>query len=292
MARTRKIRSRIKAVRSIRRITRTMEMISRGRFKRTHDLAVGLRPYTDSLAELVGDLVHRGAVEELSHPLLAEPKGRCDVLMIITSNRGLCGPYNAQVLRLGLERMGQIVDAGLEVKLRVVGRRGAQQLRYRGMQFEETGADLGELPNYDQIAAMADALMDEFLSGKITGVEIAYTQFISSARRRPAIAQVLPLSNLPVSPRAPGAATRVPYEIVPSAAEILDKLLPAAVRLRVWQCFCDAAVSEQLERIAAMQAATTNADEMIRTLTVKYNRMRQSQITTELAEILGGRAGL
>ncbi len=129
--------------------------------------------------------------------------------------------------------------------------------------------------------------MTDFVAGRIGGLEVAYMQYLSSGRQSAVIAQVLPLTYATPPATTPGLAP-VPYEFVPSPREILDRLLPATVRLRLYQCFLDAAVTEQMARIQAMRAATDNADDMLHNLTVRYNRDRQAQITTELAEILGG----
>jgi len=134
--------------------------------------------------------------------------------------------------------------------------------------------------------------MDEFVAGRISGLEIAYVQFLSAGRQRASIAQVLPVSEVERRPSALAEVEPEPYELHPSPGELLDRLLPATVLQRVYQCFLDSAVSEEAMRIAAMQGATESADEMIRELNIRYNRLRQSQITTELAEIIGGRAGL
>jgi F-type H+-transporting ATPase subunit gamma len=214
------------------------------------------------------------------------------VLLVLTSDRGLCGPYNSAVLKVAQDRLNQVLRAGYDVKLRLVGRRGVQQLRHRGVAIDTEYRPFEGVPEYEPVAALADSLMKEFLAAKISGLEVAYTQFISSGRRRPVIAQILPLSGLPKPQRLPTLGQGASYEVVPPEAGILDPLLPMVVRMRLWQCFLDAAVSEQFERIAAMRAATDNADKMIHSLTVRYNRMRQAQITTELAEIVGGRAGL
>jgi len=290
MAKARKIVNRTKAVRRIRRVTKTMEMVARVRFKRIHDKTVRLRPYTDRLAELVGDLANRGMLQQAHHPLLTEPEGvNCDVLLVLTSDRGLCGPYNSQVLHLALERLGQLVAARHEVRLRLVGRRGMRYLEYRGLAVDEYYQELGSTVDYEPIWRFAEGLMAEYLQGRISGLEIAYMQFIPSGRCRPAIAQVLPLSSLPQPRRIPSLGIPSEYELLPSPEAILAELLPMAVRLRIYQCFLDAATSEQLQRTAAMRSATENAEEMIHDLTVQYNRLRQSQITTELSEIVAGR---
>lgn len=279
-------------MKSIRRVTRTMEMISSGRFKKQHKRTVNLRPYTDAMAEMVGDLISRGALQKLRHPLLVEPEVNKDALLIITSNRGLCGPFNSSVVRIGMERLAQLINADYQVEIHVVGRQGMRQLSARGITPEVYYDEFDEMPDYEQVRQLTEKFTGQFLAGEIGGLEIAYTQFLSSAGRRPAIAQILPLSNLPTPKRLRHMGEPAKYEILPSSEEMLLKLLPATIRLRIWQCFLDSAVSEQFERFSAMKAATESADEMILNMTIQYNRLRQSQITSELAEILGGQVGL
>ena len=293
MAKARNILKRTRAVKNIRDVTKTMEMIASSRFRRAHKQLVAARPYTDRMSDLVACLIDRMGTASLRHPLLRDDEEpRRDVLLVLTSNRGLCGAMNPSVLRIATARHEQLREAGYEVLLQVVGRRGARHFRFRGIELDAAHTTLGDMPDYDAIAAMADALMAAFLDGEISGVELAYMQFISGARQRPAIAQVLPLSDLP-SPapsRLAAVGEAAPYDFVPSPSEILDRLLPATVHLRMYQCFLDSSASEQVMRIAAMKTATENADDMLHDLTVRYNRMRQSRITRELTEIAGGGA--
>ena len=295
MARARKILKRAKAVKNIRGVTKTMEMIASARFRRTHDQVVAARPYTDRIADLVACLIERTGVDRLEHPLLRENETvHREVLLVLTSNRGLCGAMNPSVLRTATARHEQLREAGYEVLLQVVGKRGVRHFQFRGMALDAAHTDLGDVPDYEAISALMDALVESFLAGEVGGVEVAYMQFISAAAQRPVIAQILPLANLsaPVPSRLAEVGDPAPYDFVPSPEEILDQLLPATVRLRMYQCFLDSRAAEQIMRIAAMKNATENADDMLHELTVRYNRMRQTQITTELAEIMGGRVGL
>jgi F-type H+-transporting ATPase subunit gamma len=293
VAKARRILKHANAVKNIRTITRTMEMVAAARFKRTHDLAVAARPYTDHLAGMVADILARVPREKLTHPLMTAPKDvETVVLLVITSNRGLCGSFNTAVLRLACERMEQLRESGYKVRLHVVGKRGIQFFRFRKIEVALEYRDFTDMPQYEGIRDAAVKLMDTYLDGEISDVEIAYMQFISSGRQSASIAQILPISDLPsLAQQRPGEEI-LPYDFHPSPEEIFEKLLPAAIVQKIYQCFMDAAVSEQVMRIAAMHGATESADEMIQKLTVRYNRVRQSQITTELAEIMGGRVAL
>jgi F-type H+-transporting ATPase subunit gamma len=292
MPKARQIHKRVKAVKSIREVTSTMEMVATSRFKKVHKRAVAARPYSDKLGEMVTELVGRTSDKPLTHPLLTTPDVSKDVLIVITSNRGLCAGYNSAVLRLATERMQQLTGAGSTVLLCVVGKRGIQYFRFRHVTMERQRSDFEDFPAYAKVSEMADELMRRFLQGQIRSVEVAYTQFISAGRQKPAISQILPLSNLTAGTPREEAVPATSYEFVPSTEAVLERLLPSTVRIRLYQCFLDAATSEQIARKTAMRAATDNADDMIHTLTVQYNRMRQAQITSELAEIIGGRAGV
>jgi F-type H+-transporting ATPase subunit gamma len=288
MAKARKILKRARAVENI----RTMDMVSTARFKRAHDKASGARPYTDRITDLVGALMDR-AQDEVGHPLLKDPVGlKRDVLVVLTSNRGMCGAMNPQVLRAAQARLRQLRGAGYEMLVYVVGKRGVRHFRFRGMTMDRELAELGDLPDYEAVCDVADELMDDFLADRISGVEVAFMQFVSSGHQTPVIAQILPMSNIEPPPRpGPAGGRPAPYDLIPAAGSILADLLPATVRLRLYQCFLDSSLSEQIMRIQAMRSATENADEMLHDLRVQYNRLRQSQITTELAEIVGGSTG-
>jgi F-type H+-transporting ATPase subunit gamma len=294
VAKARKILKRAKAVGSIRTVTKTMEMVSTARFRRTHSYVSHSRPYTDKLTALVAEVIDRCEGQAV-HPLLTEPDAglKREVLMVLTSDRGLCGGYNGSVVRTALERLGQTRQAGYDVRLHVAGRKGVNTLKFRGVSVDREYTDWPQVPDYRQVGALAERFMEQYVHGKLAGLEVAYTRLMSGTSYRPVIAQILPLSEVS-SPRPAPAQTglEMPYELHPSAEEILRNLLPAAVRLRLYQCFLDAAVCEQIARMSAMRSATENADELIGSLTVQYNRMRQAQITTELSEIMGGRASL
>ena len=297
MVKIREIHKRIGTVKNIHTITSAMEMVASSRFRNTHDTAVSARPYTDLLTDLVGDIGAAGAFENMDHPLLTNIEDvKRDVLLVLTSNRGLCGAYNTSILRVAMERYDQIAQAGYQVRLHVVGKRGAGFFKSKSVKVERSYSDFDGPVDYARVGRLAEFFMAEFTAGLIGGLEIAYMQFVSAGKQKPAIAQILPLQGLSQQsqqsqPQTP-AKPKSDYEFHPSRRRVLRHLLPATVRLRVYQCFLDASVAEQMARMRAMRNANENADQMIRNLSVRYNRSRQAQITTELAEIMGGRVGL
>lgn len=292
MATTRNIKHRIKATKNIRAVTRTVEMVASARYRQARGQVAAARPHTDRLVDLVGDIMARRGAEQFDHPLLHEPEDiNREVLMVVTSDRGLCGGYNQSVLRVAIQRREQLIEAGYEVLLWVSGRRGAQYLARHGLEIDWASSDVTHLPGYLQIGRLGDQLMADFLDRRIGGLEVAYMQFISASRQEPAISQILPMAYIEPPARFVTARQEpVEYQFMPTAEEVLRHLLPATVRLRLWQCFLDAGLCEQAVRIVSMRAATENADEMIHDLTVSYNHKRQSGITAELAEIMSGSA--
>jgi F-type H+-transporting ATPase subunit gamma len=285
MANRRVLVKRRKAVSNIRKITRTMQLIATARFQAAYNRAVASRPYTEKLAELVRDLA-RGA-GEIRHPLMdaADPTAPV-AIVVVTSMRGLCGGYNANVLRAAAARIEELRAAGRKVELRVFGKKGIAFFRFQRQAMAVEDVSIGETPRFESVEKVANTLMADFLAGRISGVEVAYMRFYSAGRQRPEVASLLPLAASAVEGGA--EAKPVDYEFRPDPASLLAELLPATVRIRLFQAFLDAAVSEQIARMSAMKAATDASEEMIKTLTRQYNRARQTHITMELLDIVGG----
>ncbi len=294
MANARSLVKRLKSVRNIRKITRTMELIATGRFKKAMDRATEAAAYTKKISEIVGDLGR--ADLKFSHPLLAErPEVKKSVLLVLTSNRGLCGGYNGAVLRNTLRQMKQLQEDGVEYTLEVSGKRGIKFLNFQKIDLDRTYTHFEDRPTFAEVDELGTRFVDDYIAGHIDRLDVSYTSFESIARQHPVVESILPLSNLASDS---GASTKgghnrgVDYEFQPSPQEILEELVPAAFRVRLFKCFLDAAVSEQIARMVAMKGATENADEMAGTLKQQYNRARQAAITSELAEIIGGAAAL
>ena len=286
MANRRVLVKRRKAARNIRKITRTMQLIATARFQSAYQAAVAGRPYTDKLAELVRSLA--AAAEGLDHPLMATPdEERRTAVLVLTSNRGLCGGYNANLLRAALEHLAGLAASEVETEVHMVGKKGGSYFRFLGREMAVEHTDFGDRARFDQVEPLANELMERFIAGEIDAVDVAYNKFISTARQRPVIERLLPLSG-EVAAGEEGAAVHAEFEFSPDPASLLEELLPATVRVRLYQAFSDAAVSEQVARMVAMKAATDAAEDMIKRLTTQYNRARQTQITMELLDIVGG----
>lgn len=300
MANTRALVKRRKAVRNIKKITRTMELIATARFKKAFDRATEAAAYTRKIAELTADL--SGSASEISHPLLEKREVvRNTLLLVIGSNRGLCGGYNATLLREANQRLRQIQTENATLHLELSGKRPITFFRYQGVKAERTYTQFEDKPRFEEVEEIANRYIEGFISGKVDRIDVVYTKFLNVARQMAVVETLLPLSqpvptSPPTSPSVPGGEKKksypVEYEFLPTAADILQELLPVSFKVRLFQCFLDAAVSEQIARRVTMKQATENADDMIKTLSREYNRARQAQITKEIAEVIGGAAAL
>ncbi len=303
MAKTREIKKRIKAVGNIRRITKTMQMIATSKFARAQQRATATKPYTEGVFALVTELAEKAG--NISHPLIAGPEGvkpaAGELTLIITSDRGLCGPYNGTILRtaMGHVRSGAGVSPTSGGQIELIGKKGAGFLKYNHVAVAKLHS-VGDKPTFEQVEAIAQSYIDRFLRGEFKAVRVVYMKFLSVGRQTPEVLQLLPLKPPAKKDAAKAAATSgsggaeyaAQYEFSPPAGELLGDLLPATVKATLFQCVNDAIVSEQVARMVAMKSATDNAGKARKGLTRDYNRARQAAITTELTEIVSGAAAL
>lgn len=291
MAKARAIITRRKAVQNIRKITRTMQLIATARFQAAFNRATRTRPYTERLTEMVSQL-SRGQ-SELSHPLLrVNRESKRSRLIVTTSNRGLCGGYNASLLRAAIEHVKSREAAGETIDLHVCGKKGIAYFKFLGRQMADTDTRFENKPQFDQVEPIATNLIDAYERREIDSVHVTYMKFVSAGVQRVQTMQLLPIEPPTSEGEDPAHAAEVQYDFMPPAEELLGELLPETVKVRLFQCFIDAAVSEQVARMVAMTAATEAAGDMIKLLTQQYNRARQSQITLELLDIVGGAEAL
>jgi F-type H+-transporting ATPase subunit gamma len=292
MAKIRFIRKRITAVGTIQRITKTMQMIATARFTAAVQRAKATQPYTTTIRRLVGEVA--AAAGDVSHPLIdgpAAPANR-ELLLVIGSDRGLCGAYNSNVLRLAMHHVRDLQGRGAALDVEASGKKVVASFKFQKIPIAERLA-IGDKPEYEAVEAVAARYIGAFTAGTYDAVRVAFMRYVSNAKQTPEVLQLLPLAPeaAPAEAKAGGGAEAI-YEFSPSSAELLAALLPAAVKAQLFQAFIDATVSEQIMRMVAMKAATENAKDLKRSLNRQYNRARQSQITTELSEIMGGAAAL
>ena len=287
MAQIRELKKRMIAVRTIQRITKTMQMIATAKFTAALARAKATRPYTDRIRGLVGE-VAGAAGDDFSHPLMKSPSSpvKKELVLVITSDRGLCGAYNGNVLRKANLTVKALKAAGKEVHLETVGKKAVAYFRFAKVDIAERHT-FGDKPQFAQVEALAKRLMADFSAGKFDAVHVVYMRFVTNSRQVPEAMQLLPLA---APAKSGGGAAN--YEFSPSGAELLGDLLPKSVVVSLFQAFNDSAVSEHVMRMVSMKAATDNAAGLGRTIRRNYNRARQARITTELTEIVAGAAAL
>ena len=286
MAKGRELKGRIKSVENTRKITRTMEMVATSKLKRAQDRVVAARPYAAALGEVISNLYSPALAERF--PLLRQPAAeRRAAVIVLTSNRGLAGGFNANLLREARTLIARLERQGTEVDLHVVGRKGIGYFRYVNRSIARQRTDLTDRPTAEDAADLVDALMDGFRAGATDAVYVVYSKFVSAVSTPPTSERVLPVQPPPTT-----AGTQRDYLLYPSAEALLTELLPGYVRNALYRALVETAAAEQGARRTAMKNATDNASEILNLLRRTYNRARQAQITQEIAEIVGGAAAL
>jgi F-type H+-transporting ATPase subunit gamma len=295
MAKARAIVKRRKAVQNICKITRTMQLIATARYQQAYNRAMRTHPYTAGISHMAEQL-SQGA-GDIEHPLLREntESGRC-VLLVLTSNRGLCGGYNSSLLREAVGQIKSLEHEGMQVDAHVFGKKGINYFKFLNRPIARQDTRFEDKPLFNQVEPIASELIEAYERKQLDAVYVTYMQFVSAATQRVNTVKLLPiqppeseeeLEEPPVETPQP-----VAYEFNPPEEQLLGELLPEVVKVRLFQCFIDAAVSEQVARMVAMKSATDAANDMIKTLTQQYNRARQTQITMELLDIVGGAEAL
>ncbi|MBX3355506.1 MAG: ATP synthase F1 subunit gamma [Phycisphaeraceae bacterium] len=293
MANLRQIKKRMVAVRTIQRITKTMQMIATAKFTAAMARAKASRPYVDRIRAMVGEVAE--AAGEVNHPLLEAPRTSSgnDLVLVIASDRGLCGAYNGHVLKTAMGEVKRIRAAGRTVQLETSGKKSVAFFKFAKVAIQARHA-FGDRPKYDEVEQLADRLIEDFLAGRIDSARVVSMKFVSNSRQVPEVMQLLPMTLPAASTGSDAAAggTEPLYEFSPSSGALLDDLLPRCLKVSLYQAFMDAVVSENIMRMVAMTAATDNAGGLGRMLRRSYNRARQAKITTELTEIVSGAAAL
>ncbi len=285
MAKARQIVKRRKAVTNIRKITKTMQLIATARFQQAFNRAVASRPYTNKITQLVNEL-SAATAGTIEHKLMQQnPAATKDLLLVLTSNRGLCGGYNAGVLRKAAAHLHAHHDRPTE--LHVVGKKGNAYFRFIKRVVDRAITTIDDRPRYEQVEPIATEFMSRYEAGEFGAIYVCYMRFISTGKQVPEVIKLLPLSQDEPSSSAAAATTTAQYDFSPQPEQLLTVLLPQTVKVRLYQSFTDMAVSEQVARMVAMKAATDSAGDMIKNLSRAFNRARQSQITMELLDIVG-----
>jgi F-type H+-transporting ATPase subunit gamma len=277
---------RIKSVENTRKITRTMEMVATSKLKRATDRVVAARPYAQALTSVIGDLYSPVLAERF--PLLRQPERvRTAAVLLLTSNRGLAGAFNSNLIKEARSLVRRLEGEGAQVELHVVGRKGIGYFRYVGRSLASTRTDITDRPTAEDASSLIDGMMEGFSSGRLDAVYVVYAKFNTAISTPPTAQRVLP-----VEPPAKAGGMQRDYILSPSAEAILSELLPLYVRNSVYRALVETVAGEQGARRTAMKNATDNAGDMLTNLRRTFNRARQAQITQEIAEIVGGAAAL
>ena len=293
MANPRALDKRRKSIRNIKKITRTMELIATARFKKAMDRATAATDYTRRITQVVSDLAQAGL--EVSHPLLTQrDEYKNATLLVLSANRGLCGGYNGNVIRMAVRKRKELTELVDQLHLEVSGKRGISGFKFRDVVVDTSFTQFDDRPLFEDVEQIAEGYLKQFALGELDRLDVVYTKFHSPAKQESVVETLLPLGSLEgldeggATDEKPKSGKQGIYEFLPSAESILEEVVPASFKVKLFKCFLDAAVSEQIARMIAMKSATENAAEMIRNLSQTYNRARQSQITNQIMEVIGG----
>ena len=298
MAKPRELKRRIRSVQNTRKITKTMELVSTSKLKRAQDRVVGARPYAQALAEVIGELYSPELAERF--PLLRQPghmgRGagvRRAAVLLITSNRGLCGAFNANLIREARRRLEELERQDAHTELHLVGKKGISYFKFTKRNVASQRIDIGDRPTLEHAAELVKPLMERFSKGDLDAVDVVFAKFNSAVSTPPTTLRILPIT--PPDKRRSGAQeakAAVNYILKPSAEEILQQLLPLYVQNQMYRALVETAAAEHGARRTAMKNATDAGQDMLTILQRTFNRARQAQITQELAEIVGGAEAL
>jgi F-type H+-transporting ATPase subunit gamma len=299
-AQLRELRSRIKATKSIGKITKAMELIATARITKARAKVAASRPYADEITKVLSALA--GAAANLDHPMLVErPNPKRAAVLVVTSDKGQAGGYNSNVLRATEELLALLRSEGKEAQVYVAGSKGLNYYRFRNRPVTDGWTGFSDQPTYTAAVTAGEALVRSFMAGvddehgNADGVEgvdeihIVYTEFVSMLTQRPVAKRVAPLEVEYSEGEEEKAAGLLPsYEFEPSADKLLNALLPKYINTRLYAAFLESAASELAARRTAMKAASDNANDLVSNLTREMNQARQAQITQEISEIVGG----
>jgi F-type H+-transporting ATPase subunit gamma len=289
MASLRDIRKRIKSVKSTRQITKAMKMVSAAKLRKAQEAIMAARPYAQTLEALINELVSRVEPGSVSHPLLQERPVKKAEVLLVTSDRGLAGGFNANVSKAAWR---YLKDEGAKLEktyITTVGRKGGDFLRARGFPIRKDWAGVTARISYATASEIAKEAAQRFLDGEVDAVYLAYNEFVSAISQKVTFVRLVPFDT---SKKTEAQSVRVDFKYEPNPQAVLDALVPQALNTRIFRALLESAASEHGARMSAMENATKNAGEMISRLTLFYNRTRQAAITKELMEIVSGAEAL
>ena len=285
MASLKDIKRRIKSVKNTRQITKAMKMVSAAKLKKAQDEIVAARPYAEKMLELIASLASKASSD--SHPLLENRGGNRVGLLIFTSDRGLCGSFNSQILRNAERFLNE--RGAVEASVYVVGKRGGEYFKRRGLKIINSKNMGSGRPQYGSAVEIANDIIGAYMRGELDEVQIIFSEFKSALTQRPVVQKLLPIT---APEKDEKAAEEGDYLYEPAEGAVLAALLPKYVEVQAFRALLETSASEHGARMTSMDSATKNAGQMISGLTLVYNRLRQAAITKELMEIIGGAEAL
>jgi len=284
----RDIRTRIGSVKNTRQITKAMKMVSAAKLRRAQDAIVRARPYATLLEQALSPVAARAAADgQVSHPLLAARPVRRAELVLLTSDRGLAGAFNSNVMRRAQRFLTETSDQYEAVTLSILGRKAREFFRARHMEIRKDFGGVHQMASYEKAAALSQELSQRFLDGEVDAIFLCYNEFKSAIVQNLVVKPLLPIVTT-------GEVADSGFDFIyePSRDDLLKELVPKHIAIQVWRALLDSAASEHGARMTAMGAATSNAEDMIAALTLQYNRARQAYVTKELMEIVSGAEAL
>ena len=291
MAGSKEIRTKIKSVQNTRKITKAMEMVAASKMRKAQERMRHARPYGDKIRTIAAHLAH--ANTEYRHPFLVKREGVKDVgLIVVTSDKGLCGGLNTNALRLAFNKIRELQGEGRNVQLTAIGNKGFGFMQRFGGNVVSHLTGVGDTPHMEKLIGPVKVQIDAFTQGRIGALYIVYTRFINTMKQEPVVEQLLPLPADRLKKEERAARQNWDYLYEPDARVVLDQLLMRYVEQIIYQAVAENIASEQSARMVAMKAASDNASSVIDDLTLVYNKARQAAITKELSEIVGGAAAV
>jgi F-type H+-transporting ATPase subunit gamma len=292
---TKIIKKRISSVKNTKKITKTMEMISTAKSKKAQDRVKASQPYNRKIKEIIGNLSE--AVESPDSPLLQKRDNpKKSLVFSIVSNRGLCGAYNTNVLKMAKAKFLELQKEGKQVQMHAVGKKGISFFKFNNIPITQAYTNIDDKLTFEEFEKIPQKIMDMYIKGEIDEFFIVFTKYHSSSNQKTTIEKLLPFSinedTEPFAAEGPETAVIANYIFEPQAKQILDSILPYAFKMNFFQYVLESITSEHIARRIAMKSATDSATEMIKSLTLVYNRARQAKITQEIAEIVGGASAL
>ena len=288
MAAGKEIRGKIKSVENTKKITKAMEMVAASKMRKAQDRMLAARPYSEKIRNIAAHLGE--ANPEYVHPFMQVNDAKKVGVIVVTTDKGLCGGMNTNVLRVVTNKLRELQDAGVATDAVAIGGKGLGFLNRVGAKVVSHATGLGDTPHLDKLIGPVKVLLDQYAEGKLSAVYLAYTKFINTMKQESVVEQLLPLSSEKLQAEKTGASWEYIYE--PDAQSVIDELLVRYVESLVYQAVAENMASEQSARMVAMKAATDNAGNVIDELKLVYNKTRQDAITKELSEIVAGAAAV